>query len=192
MLKDGMTTAKVLEMNIGCLVHLGLAIPFVHHFMSSLRDLHVTAKRGCRVKINGEHQKDLVLMLDFLKIACKGISLNSIAFQRPIHIYRSDSCPAILGGYSNKGWAWRWYLPDQLLFRASNNLLEHLNFHPDVAARSATTTWQYSQRESATARRRRCAPPATTPPGDEDEDDEKATTTISIPHPQAALRTLGL
>ncbi len=105
MLKDGTTMAKVLEMNIGRLVHLGLAIPFVHHFMSRLRDLHVNAKRRCRVKINGEHQKDLVLMLDFLKIARKGFSLNSIAFRRPTHIYRLDSCPAGLGGYSNEGWA---------------------------------------------------------------------------------------
>ncbi len=45
MLKDRMTIAKVLEMNISRLVHLGLAIPFVHHFMSRLRDPHVTAKR---------------------------------------------------------------------------------------------------------------------------------------------------
>jgi hypothetical protein len=80
MLKDGTTTAKVLEMNIGRLVHLGLAIPFVHHFMSRLRDLPMTAKRRHRVKINGEHQKDLMLMLNFQKIACKGISLNNIAF----------------------------------------------------------------------------------------------------------------
>jgi hypothetical protein len=34
--------------------------------------------------------------------------------------------PCRIGGYSNKGWAWRWYLPDHLLFRALNNLLEHL------------------------------------------------------------------
>ena len=93
-LKDGTTTAKVLETNIGRLVHLGLAIPFVHYFMSRLRDLHVTAKKRHGVKINGEHQKDLVLMLDFLKKSCEGISLNSIAFKKPTHIYRSDSCPA--------------------------------------------------------------------------------------------------
>jgi hypothetical protein len=42
------------------------------------------------------------------------------------HIYRSDSCPAGLGGYSDRGWAWRWYLPKNLLFRSSNNLLKHL------------------------------------------------------------------
>jgi hypothetical protein len=110
------STAKEIKANIGCLIHLGLAILSVHHFMSQLRDLHTTAKRRRTVKINCE----------CLKIAKDGISLNSIAFRRPTHIYRSDSCPAGLGGYSDKGWAWRWYLPKNLLFHASNNLLKHL------------------------------------------------------------------
>jgi hypothetical protein len=65
-------------------------------------------------------------MLDFLKIANAGISLNSIAFQQPTHIYWSNSCPAGLGSYSHKGFAWRWYIPENPKFRASNNLLEHL------------------------------------------------------------------
>jgi hypothetical protein len=119
-------TAKDIKANIGRLVHLGMAIPFVHHFMSRLRDLHTTAKRRRSIKINYECLKDLEMFLGILKIANDGISLNSIAFRRPIHIYRSDSCPAGFGGYSDKGWAWRWYLPKNLLFRASNNLLKHL------------------------------------------------------------------
>jgi hypothetical protein len=126
MISVKVSMAKEIETNIGCLVHLGLAIPFVHHFMSRLRDLHTTAKRRRSVKINYECLKDLEMFLGFLKIANDGISLNSIAFRRPTHIYRSDSCPAGLGGYSDRGWAWRWYLPKNLLFRASNNLLEHL------------------------------------------------------------------
>jgi hypothetical protein len=118
--------AKEIEQNISRLVHLGLALPFIHHFMSRLRDLHLTVTQRRSVKVNGEYAKDLRMMLGFLKIANKGISLNSIAFRGPTHIYRSDSCPAGLGGYSHEGWAWRWYLPDNLLFRALNNLLEHL------------------------------------------------------------------
>ena len=106
MLSDGMVTAKVLETNIGRLVHLGLAIPLIHHFMSRLRDLHSRSKKRRSIKINGEYQKDLEMMLKFLKIANDGISLNSIAFRKPTHIYRSDSCPHGLGGYSHKGWAW--------------------------------------------------------------------------------------
>jgi hypothetical protein len=31
-----------------------------------------------------------------------------------------------LGGYSHEGFAWHFYLPENLKFCASNNLLEHL------------------------------------------------------------------
>jgi hypothetical protein len=74
MIKDGTTTAKTLETNIGQLVHLGMAIPFVHRFVSPLRDLHSTAKQRRSVKINGKYLKDLQLMLGFLKMANDGIS----------------------------------------------------------------------------------------------------------------------
>jgi hypothetical protein len=62
----------------------------------------------------------------FLWKAHKGVNMNQIAFRQPTHVYRSDSCPAGLGGYSHAGFAWRFYLPEDLLFRASNNLLEHI------------------------------------------------------------------
>jgi hypothetical protein len=52
--------------------------------------------------------------------------MNIIAYRCPTHAYQSDSCPAGLGGYSDRGFAWRYYLPQYLKFRASNNLLEHI------------------------------------------------------------------
>jgi hypothetical protein len=36
MINKGTTTAKTLKTNIGRLAHLGMAIPFVHYFMSCL------------------------------------------------------------------------------------------------------------------------------------------------------------
>ena len=45
MIKEESSTAKEIEQNIGRLVHLGLAIPSIHHFMSHLRNLHTLAKR---------------------------------------------------------------------------------------------------------------------------------------------------
>jgi hypothetical protein len=45
MIEDESSTAKEIEQNIGQLIHLGLAIPSIHHFMSRLRDLHTLAKR---------------------------------------------------------------------------------------------------------------------------------------------------
>jgi hypothetical protein len=90
MLLEGTMTAKELEMSIGRLVHLGMAILFVHHFMRHLCNQHKTAKQRHVVKINGEYAKDLKLMLEFLKTADQWISLNSIAFRRPTHVYQSS------------------------------------------------------------------------------------------------------
>ena len=65
-------------------------------------------------------------MLGFLNIAKKGINMNLIAFRKPTHNYQSDSCPFGLGGFSNKGFAWHFEIPEELRFRASNNLLEYI------------------------------------------------------------------
>ena len=52
--------------------------------------------------------------------------MNTMAYRLPDRVYRNDSCPRGLGGYSDEGYAWRWEIPEELRFRASNNLLEHL------------------------------------------------------------------
>jgi hypothetical protein len=55
-------------------------------------------------------------MLCFLDIAKNGINMNLIAFRRPTHVYQPDSCPFGLGGYLDKGFAWRFEMPEDLLF----------------------------------------------------------------------------
>jgi len=65
-------------------------------------------------------------MLRFLDVAKNGISMNLVAFRKPTHVYRSDSCPFGLGGYSDQGFAWRFEIHEELRFRASNNLLEYI------------------------------------------------------------------
>ena len=50
--------------------------------------------------------------------------MNLLAFRHPTHIYRLDLCPFSLGGYSDKGFAWRFEIPEDLQFWAPNNLLE--------------------------------------------------------------------
>jgi hypothetical protein len=54
------------------------------------------------------------------------MNMNLLGFRSPDRIYYSDSCPSGLGGYSNQGFVWRFRIPDNLLFCASNNLLEFL------------------------------------------------------------------
>ncbi len=58
--------------------------------------------------------------------AHKGMDMNLLAFRSPDRVYYSDSCPAGIGGYSNQGLAWRFKVPDEHLFKASNNFLEFL------------------------------------------------------------------
>ena len=52
--------------------------------------------------------------------------MNLISFRKPTHVYRSDACPWGLGGYSHFGRAWRFEIPENLLFRATLNMLEFL------------------------------------------------------------------
>ena len=128
MIDDVSTTAKELETTIGRLGHLALVVPHVHHFMSQLRELHTRSKQRNRhrIQIPTICIDDLKLMLLFLKRAKQGIDMNLITYPRPTHVYISDACPAGMGGYGHNGFAWRFYLPQDLLFRASNNLLEHM------------------------------------------------------------------
>ena len=65
-------------------------------------------------------------MLFFLEEAHIGVDMNLLVYRKPTEVYRSDSCPADLGGYSSDGFSWRFYIPLWLKLRASNNLLEHL------------------------------------------------------------------
>ncbi len=65
-------------------------------------------------------------MQGILDKAKQDIDMNLLAFQSPNCIYYSDSCPTGLAGYSNQRYAWRFKVPDDLQFRASNNLLEFL------------------------------------------------------------------
>jgi hypothetical protein len=126
MMKRKETCASDLDTLIGRLGNMGTIMCQIYHFLSRLRELHRKAMNRRTVKVNDKCIKDLELMLYFLEKANKGIDLNMLAYRKPAHIYRSDSCPAGLGGYSHEGFAWRFYIPQDLQGRASNNLLEHI------------------------------------------------------------------
>ena len=61
-----------------------MIIPYVHHFLSHLQDLHKKAKR-CRkaIEINNQCVKDLVLVKKFIKLARQGIDMNLLAYHCP-------------------------------------------------------------------------------------------------------------
>jgi hypothetical protein len=128
MITSRRTTKQQLESTIGRLGHVGFVIPWVFHFLSRLRLLLSESDKGRfrAIKINEKCVRDLELMQVVLDKAKKGIDMNLLAFRSPDRIYYSDSCPAGLGGYSDQGRAWRYKVPDEHLFKASNNLLEFL------------------------------------------------------------------
>ncbi len=65
-------------------------------------------------------------MLKFLNIPKQGIDMNLIAYQCLTHIYWPDSCPFGLGGYWNKGFAWRFEIVEDLQFWVSKNILKYM------------------------------------------------------------------
>jgi hypothetical protein len=126
LLVEGSSTAKELELTIGRLGHLALVVPGVHHFLSRLRELQQLATHRRSIRISEDCHEDFLLMLCFLNIAKQGINMNLVAFHRPTHVYWLDSCPFGLEGYSDEGFAWRFEIPEDLRFRASDNLLEYI------------------------------------------------------------------
>jgi hypothetical protein len=126
LIAKGAITAKEHESMIGQLGHLALVVPGVHHFLSRLQELQQRATHRRSIQISDICWDDLTLMLCFLYIAKNGIDMNLIMFRQLTHIYQSDSCSFGLGGYSEKGFAWRFKISEDLLFWASNNLLEYI------------------------------------------------------------------
>ena len=61
-----------------------------------------------------------------LKKSNEGVDMNMVVYRKPTHVYRSDAYSMGLGGYSYTCFYWRFYLPEHLKFRASNNLLEYI------------------------------------------------------------------
>ena len=121
MIKSRVSCASELDTMIGRLGNMGVIIPHIYHFLSRLRLLHKRSKNQRSIKIEDRCINDLKLMLYFLEKAKEGIDLNMLAYRRPNRIYRSDACPAGMGGYSDEGHTWRFYIPIELQDRASNN-----------------------------------------------------------------------
>ena len=124
--KKGKTTASELESLIGRLGHVSQCIQNMKHFMNRLRDELARAKKRRSIKLSSESIEDLKLHKFFIEKAHRGINLNLLTLRLPDRAYRADACPFGIGGYSSEGRAWRWYIPQNLQFRATLNMLEFI------------------------------------------------------------------
>jgi len=95
--------------------------------MGRLRQLELSAARRRKIKIRKTHIDNLKLCLKFLQKCHEGVNINLTTFRTPTHAYFSEACPAGIGGYNHMGKAWRWKLPEDLKFRATINMLEHVS-----------------------------------------------------------------
>ena len=125
-IKERTTTFKALEKILGRLTHMSIILPNILHFLGNIRRLCMSAMKRRKVKVSQMHIDDFNLMLIFLQKSKEGISLNTITFRKPTHIYFADACPQGMGGYNHVGSAWRWKVPEKLRNRATVNMLEHV------------------------------------------------------------------
>ena len=70
------TSFKELERIIGKLIHLGIPLPLIHHFMSIIRGLLRRAKNRRIIKLNDTVIEDLKLTLFFLEESAGGVDMN--------------------------------------------------------------------------------------------------------------------
>jgi hypothetical protein len=76
MIDGGWTSKGELEMNIGCWVHLGQVIPFIHHFLSWLRFLFWHSEKKRKVAINEQCKADLKVLQTALKKCWDRVNIN--------------------------------------------------------------------------------------------------------------------
>ena len=102
-------------------------MPMLGHFMNNIRYLHTKASsKSHNVFFSKRAKQDLSLARYFLKKANEGISLNLLTFREPTTTYVGDASEYGLGGYSSKGKAWSFVIPQKLRGRAHINLLEFM------------------------------------------------------------------
>jgi hypothetical protein len=129
-LESNRVTLEGLESMIGQLNHVAYLIPLSRHFLVRLQRRIDRKKPGKQeVSISRAERGDLLLWVDFLAMANKGISMNRLTYRKPSQLGWSDSCTSGLGGFSANGTAWRLKIPAQSpLFGVAkaNNVFEFL------------------------------------------------------------------
>jgi hypothetical protein len=133
----GSVTFGELESTVGRLNHASFLIPLSRHFLNGLRDRltsllkHKRSNRTARqvIRLTADEIADLQLWSLFLEKAEAGISMNLLTIRVPTGLAWSDSCPFGVGGYTQKGFAWRIRIPASSPFFGDdtvNNVLEFL------------------------------------------------------------------
>ena len=112
---------------VGRLQHVANVLVPASHFMSRLRAAEARAERHKFTRLTANERGDLQLWKAFLVKVRDGVDLNLLTCREPEFIYRTDACPAGIGGYSlTTGRAWQWAIPEEFYGYFSQNFLEFL------------------------------------------------------------------
>ena len=116
-------TAKEAESLIGRLNNVGYILDITRNFLGRIRAWFQRLKWGS-TRLSTEEIKDLELWIKFLRLANRGVSLNSLVFRKYEVVGISDACEYGMGGYTTNGQAWRFLLPPNLQGVFTVNFLE--------------------------------------------------------------------
>jgi hypothetical protein len=106
------TTFGDLETTVRQLNHVAYAIPLARHFLNRLlAKIRIPRHKHQSIRLATEEVQDLTLWTRFLTEAHKGISLNWITIRVPSLLTILDASPFGVGGYSLRGPAWRFAIP---------------------------------------------------------------------------------
>ena len=126
MLDTGKTKEKDLGSLLGRMVHVSVIMPLSRHFLARLHDRRATMKPYIPYRLSETNKQDLKLCLKVLKLANKGISMNSVVFRLPQVCYFEDACNYGIGGWNSYGDYYDYDIPKEYLGRAHINELEFL------------------------------------------------------------------
>lgn len=126
LLKKGKAHKNTWNSITGRLTRVGEIIPTARYFLNNIRACTTIAERNQYAFASQAAKQDLELWLQFLDEALLGFPINNLIYRQPSHIYWADSWPKGLGGYSARGRAWRFVIPDELQVDNVNNVLEFL------------------------------------------------------------------
>lgn len=116
-----------LETTVGRLNHTANVIPMLRHFLGRIRHALARSIKHKWTCLSLQEKSDISLMIEFLRTATKGISINNLVFRKPTLLYRSDASEFGIGGYNlSSGKAWRFEIPESLRLRTSLNSLEFI------------------------------------------------------------------
>jgi hypothetical protein len=130
-------TKEDLDTLEGQLNHAAYVIPLARHFLTRLRAARNSrANKKSWIKFHELILADLVLWMELLKRAHRGISMNLIVTRRPNRLCWSDACPFGIGGFLlRSGRAWRIRIPKSSILHGSaliNNLLEFIGMAVNI------------------------------------------------------------